>query len=218
MILITGSASGIGEFLFQKFKDAGEDVIGTWHNRPKMEGVRIDVTDEEEVENLAAKYKVDEIIHCAGITKNALIHNLDSKDWQKVLETNLQSSFLISKYFLPYMQENNYGRIIFISSIVPQVGVPGTSPYSASKAALWGLAKTIAHENAKKNVTCNCLNLGYFDIGMIKEVPEKFLSQIVEKIPMRKLGDPENIYNAIKFIIKSDYLTGTCIDINGGLA
>jgi NAD(P)-dependent dehydrogenase (short-subunit alcohol dehydrogenase family) len=115
------------------------------------------------------------------------------------------------------MRENGYGRIINFASIVPQKGIPGTSSYAASKAGLWGLTKSIAAENAKKGITVNTLNLGYFNIGMITEVPEDILKGIVQNIPVQKLGDPEDIYNAVKFIISADYLTGTSIDINGGL-
>jgi NAD(P)-dependent dehydrogenase (short-subunit alcohol dehydrogenase family) len=115
------------------------------------------------------------------------------------------------------MRECNYGRIINLSSVVPQKGIPGTSAYAASKAGLWGLTKSIAAENAKKGITINSLNAGYFNIGMTSEIPEEILSGIISMIPMQKLGDPENIYNAVNFLINADYVNGTSVDINGGL-
>ena len=115
------------------------------------------------------------------------------------------------------MREQKFGRIINFSSIVAQKGIPGTSAYASSKSALWGLSKSIAIENANKGITINNLNLGYFNIGMITDVPEKFLSIIKKEIPMGELGNPENILKAINFLMGSDYITGTSIDINAGL-
>ena len=115
------------------------------------------------------------------------------------------------------MRRQKYGRIVFISSVVPQLGVAGTSAYAASKAALWGLAKAIAKENALENITCNTLNLGYFNVGMINEIPEQLLPHIISSIPMKRIGDPVNIYTAIRILLCSDYTTGCQININGGL-
>lgn len=115
------------------------------------------------------------------------------------------------------MRANGFGRIVNFSSVVPQIGMPGTISYASSKSALWGFTKVVAKENAQKGVTCNCLDLGYFDIGMITEVPPDLLDKITVSIPMKKLGDPINIYNVIDFLISSDYITGSTIDINGGL-
>jgi acetoacetyl-CoA reductase/3-oxoacyl-[acyl-carrier protein] reductase len=115
------------------------------------------------------------------------------------------------------MREQGYGRIINFSSVVAQKGIPGTSAYAASKAALWGLTKSIAVENASKGITINNLNLGYFDIGMIKDVPDEMLSIIKKSIPQQKLGEPENILKAVEFLINADYMTGSSIDLNGGL-
>jgi NAD(P)-dependent dehydrogenase (short-subunit alcohol dehydrogenase family) len=115
------------------------------------------------------------------------------------------------------MREQGYGRIINFSSIVAETGIPGTSAYAASKAGLWGMARSIAVENASKGITINNLNLGYFDIGMINEVSEEYQQIVKKKIPTGKFGDPGNIFNAVKFLIESDYINGTSIDINGGI-
>jgi acetoacetyl-CoA reductase/3-oxoacyl-[acyl-carrier protein] reductase len=126
-------------------------------------------------------------------------------------------SFNAISAILPHMREKGYGRIINMSSIVAQKGIPGTSAYAASKAALWGMSKSIAAENSIKGITINNLNLGYFDIGMISDVPEDFLKIIKNSIPTKNLGNPTNIMDAITFLIKSDYTNGTTIDINAGL-
>jgi NAD(P)-dependent dehydrogenase (short-subunit alcohol dehydrogenase family) len=118
---------------------------------------------------------------------------------------------------LPIMRESSYGRIINLSSIVAQTFVPGASAYAASKAGLWGLARSIAMENAKKGITINNLNLGYYNLGMISEVPKEYQDILKKKIPSGNFGGPENILNAIKFLIENDYINGTSIDINGGL-
>jgi NAD(P)-dependent dehydrogenase (short-subunit alcohol dehydrogenase family) len=118
---------------------------------------------------------------------------------------------------LPFMREQNYGRIINFSSVLAQKGVAGTSAYAASKAALWGMSKSIAAENAGKNITINCLNLGYFNLGMIEQVPEELQNELKKSIPTGDFGDPENIYKAVRFLIESNYVNGSSIDINGGL-
>ena len=115
------------------------------------------------------------------------------------------------------MRKESFGRIIFLSSVVAQIGTPGNVAYAASKSALWGMTKVIAKENATKGITANCINLGYMNAGMISTIPEDILNDIINSIPQKKLGDLYNITNAIDFIIKSDYITGTNIDINGGL-
>lgn len=231
MIIITGVAGGIGEYLANKFiENNNENIIGIYHkNIPKslykknnFKLYRADLTKETDLINLIKKIKVEDLdklklIHCAGITKNAFIHKMPYQEWQEVLNNNLNSAFLLMKYFIPLMRAKEYGRIILISSIVPQIGVIGTSSYAASKAGLWGLMKTAVKENAIKNVTCNTLNLGYFNIGMIKDVPENMLEQIIDTIPSKSLGNPNDIYNAIDFLIKSSFVNGAQIDINGGL-
>ena len=113
------------------------------------------------------------------------------------------------------MRECGWGRIIFLSSVVGEKPQLGTSSYAASKSGLYGLTKALAIENASKGITVNCLNLGYFDIGMINEIPDQ--QAIKDKIPFKEFGDPSNIRAAVQFLVQSDYTTGSIIDINGGL-
>ncbi len=225
-ILITGASRGIGFFLMQKFLSERQQVYGTYNTtNPSVEFKKhlskVDISDHEQVVNWVNSIVSanDEIIvvNCAGNNYNAVAHKADIQKWKKVIDVNLVGSFNMINAVLPYMREKAYGRIINFSSIVAQKGIPGTSAYAASKAALWGMTKSIAAENARKGITINNLNLGYFDIGMITEVPEDILTHIKKTIPVQELGNPENIFNAVKFIIHADYLTGTSLDINGGL-
>ena len=118
---------------------------------------------------------------------------------------------------LPLMREQNFGRIINLSSVVAQTGVLGTSAYAASKAGLSGLIKSVALENAHKSITINNINLGYFKVGMINTIPEEIQDKIKSKIALSEFGDPQNIFNTIQYIRETPYLTGVGIDLNGGM-
>lgn len=224
--VVTGASKGIGKFLLQEYVSDGIDVIGCYNSTPPDTSLsryysKVDVRQEDQIKDFvqqnAGRLQRIVLINCAGVNVNAVVHKMDLEKWEAVLDVNLGGAFLMAKNLLPIMRAENFGRIINISSVVSELGIPGTAAYASSKAALWGLTKVIAKENASKGVTCNCLNLGYFDIGMISEVPEKVLNEIVQSIPQRQLGHPNNIYNAVEFLVKSDYVTGTAIDINGGL-
>jgi acetoacetyl-CoA reductase/3-oxoacyl-[acyl-carrier protein] reductase len=115
------------------------------------------------------------------------------------------------------MRNDNFGRVINFSSVVAQKGIPGTSAYAASKSALWGMAKALAVENGNKNITINNINLGYFNVGMIEQVPENILQDIIKSIPAQRLGNPEEILSLVNLIINNGYLNGASIDLNGGM-
>lgn len=225
MILISGASRGIGKYLFEKFIADGEEVIGIYNKtRPTIQEDRyfqVDLTQEQQVVDFVSAHKnrLKEIrlIHCAGVNMNGFTHKLSLENWRYVMQGNLDTAFLLSRHLLPLMREQNYGRLVFIASVVPQIGVPGTSAYAGSKTGLWGLMKVISKENATKGITANCMNLGYFNVGMISEVPEDMMKVVLSTVPMKKLGDPSNIYHAMKFVMAADYLTGAEIDINGGL-
>lgn len=226
MIIITGITGGIGNYLFHAFLQKGEDVIGTYHlNKPEGDQyancVQLDITDNAQVEtfvkNNAAALKNITLINCAGVSYNAFAHKSKADEWAQVINVNLTGTFYLIRAVLPLMREQNSGRIINLSSIVAQTGVIGTSAYAASKAGLNGMIKSIALENAQKGITVNNINLGYFRVGMIETVPEEMKAAIKAKIAVNEFGDPENIFKSIQYIRETDYLTGSCIDLNGGL-
>ena len=224
MIIITGASKGIGKYLFERFKKEGQAVIGTYNSSNKSNDDnmhKLNITDESEViaffDKISAQLKKNVIINCAGINYTALAHKSNIVEWANVVNVNLVGTFNIIHHVLPFMREEGYGRIINLSSVVARLSIPGTSAYAASKSGLWGLSRSIAAENAKKGITINTLNLGYFNIGMIAEVSETFKEEIKNKIPMGDFGKPENIYNCIQFLLNSDYVTGSEIDINGGI-
>ncbi|MGD0340096.1 MAG: SDR family NAD(P)-dependent oxidoreductase [Bacteroidales bacterium] len=225
MKIITGASRGIGKYLLEKYIGSGETVYGSFlTTNPSHEFVgyysKVDVSDFSEVTkwiNSIPLSKNLELINCAGINYNSFAHKADPSSWEKIIETNLIGTFNVIRALLPYMRNNNYGRIINFSSVVAQIGIPGTSAYAASKAGLWGLTKVLASENASKGITINCLNLGYFDIGMGENISLELQKKIKERIPNNEFGDAANIYNAVNFLIENDYVNGTCLDINGGL-
>lgn len=226
MIIITGITGGIGNFLFNKFSLSGEQIIGTYHlNKPEGEiyknTIQLDITNYSEVEKFIAyiKSQAKEItlINCAGVTANAFAHKSSIEEWNSVINVNLTGTFYLIRATLPLMREQNFGRIINLSSIVSETGVMGTSAYAASKAGINGMIKSIALENAQKGITINNINLGYFKVGMINTVPKEIQEKIKSKIASNEFGDPENIFTTIQYIRNTPYLNGVCVDLNGGL-
>lgn len=226
MYIITGASRGIGKFLFEKLLAEGEKVFGTYHHtRPEGPDsgrfFQVDVSDYGQVGAWVGRIKgeLDHVvlINCAGTNYNAVGHKADMGKWADVIRVNLIGTYHVIGALLPVMRDQNWGRIVNFSSVVAEMGIPGTSAYAASKSGLWGLTRALAAENAKKGITVNNLNLGYFNIGMITEVPPEFQQVVKAKIPTGEFGDPENILRAVKFIVSNDYLNGTSIDINAGL-
>lgn len=224
-IIITGVSGGIGSAIAKSFLNDGHTVYGTYlHNKPVINSPnfkKVNCTNAIEVkqwiESISPNLKNLTVINCIGRTYNQFAHKADSEEWNKIIQTNLIGVFNVINATLPLMREQKYGRIINLSSVVGQIGIPGTSAYAASKAALSGLSKSIAVENARLNVTINNLNLGYINAGIIEQVPAKMKEEIIKRIPIGRFGEPADIYKACRFLIDSDYITGTSIDINGGL-
>ncbi|MBC2704237.1 SDR family NAD(P)-dependent oxidoreductase [Desulfobacula sp.] len=226
MIVITGASRGIGKYLFNHFIEAGEVVLGTFNSTypepaEKEYFTKVNISNYSDVTKWIdiIKDKISKLIliNCAGNNYNSFAHKSDIDTWSNVINVNLIGTFNVIRAVLPIMREQGYGRIINFASIVAQVGIPGTSAYATSKAGLWGLVKSIAVENAKRGITINNLNLGYFDIGMIKEVPLEFQEKIKHKIPGGDFGDPVDIIKAVSFLIETDYINGSSIDVNGGI-
>lgn len=225
MIIITGINGGIGNYLFNSFNKNGEEIVGTYHlNKPEGEQykscIQLDITDNVQVESFAKSISQCEditLVNCAGISYNSFAHKSNVNEWANVINVNLTGTYYLIRAVLPLMREQNYGRIINLSSIVAQTGVLGTSAYAASKAGLNGMIKSIALESANKSITINNINLGYFKVGMINTVPKEIQEKIKSKIAFNEFGDPQNIFNTIQYIRDTPYLTGSCIDLNGGI-
>jgi 3-oxoacyl-[acyl-carrier protein] reductase len=238
-ILLIGSSGGLGKHFAKGLASAGYNLALHYNdNSSKLDdtikeigktGVKIssykaDISDENSVKKMVDKVKTDFgsieiLINNAGLSLNAMSWKLSVDNWNKVIGVNLTGPFLCSKHVIPIMKENNRGRIIFISSVVGQIGVPGTAAYSATKAGLGGLCKTISKELVKSNITANIISLGYFEAGLLFQIPEDIREQIRESIPLKKFGDPSEILECILYICsdKSSYLTGQTINLNGGL-
>ncbi len=223
MIIITGASRGLGKYIFNHFEEKGEEVVGLYNTTlPDVLNsnyYQLDITDESAVVQFVDKLSLANIvlINLAGISNSSIAHKQSIDDFKETFNVNTIAPFSLIRYLLPYMRKQGYGRIINISSVVAQIGTPGNVAYAASKAALWGMSRVIAIENATKGITSNCLNVGYCSIGMIDKIPLNILNSIIETIPQKRLCDPSNIVNAIEFLINSDYVTGAEININGGL-
>jgi NAD(P)-dependent dehydrogenase (short-subunit alcohol dehydrogenase family) len=225
MIVITGASGGLGKYLVEGFsKD--HDVIGTYHTHkpvtlPRTEFFQLDVTNAKSIEQfvnaVGSKLNHLVLINLAGISIDGVGHKMDESTWDRVVDTNLKGTFLMCRALLPFMRQQEWGRIINVSSIVGEIGIPGTGAYSASKSGIFGLTRTLASENADKNVTVNSLALGYFEAGMISVIKPELQEQIRSKIPMKRFGHPRNLELAVRFLMESDYITGSVININGGL-
>ncbi|MDQ3820986.1 MAG: SDR family oxidoreductase, partial [Acidobacteriota bacterium] len=161
--------------------------------------------------------RIDVLINVAGISVNGFAHKISPEVWRSVIDVNLIGAFNVIRAVLPSMRANNYGRIITISSVVFQRSVVGTSAYSASKSAIIGLTRTIALENANTGITCNCVALGYFDAGLLYQIPEAPREEIRQEIPMKRFGKVHELGNTIQYLIDNEYMTGQSISLNGGL-
>lgn len=226
MILITGASRGIGKYLFEHYIASNQPAYGTYlqtSSSPHPNLSKVDVREFAEVEEwvnlLMASHAPGQLVllNCAGATYNSFAHKADPVAWENILRINVLGTFNCIRACLPYMRSQRHGRIVNFCSVVAQKGVPGTSAYAASKAALWGLSRSVSAENASLGITINNINLGYFDIGMIEQVPSNLLDKIVTQIPAGKLGSSGQILKTVEYLLDNDYITGSSIDINGGL-
>ena len=224
LVIITGASKGVGQALMRKFTEDGIEVIGTFNSSKPGEGeyYKVDVKSFDEVykwiDSLKPRLKDEVLINCAGISYNSFAHKSDIDKWSEVIDVNVKGTFNVIRTLLPYMRENGYGRIVNFSSVVTQLPTPGVSAYSASKAALIGLTKTLAVENASKGVTVTAINLGYCNVGMgVNDVPTEYQEKMLAQIPAKRFCDVDEVYNTIKYIIDTPYLNGSVININGGI-
>ena len=223
-IIITGASKGVGLSLLQMFRRDGHNVIGVYNSTVCNDEnyYKVNVSSFEEVsawaEQLAPQLDEIVLINCAGISYNSFAHKADIEMWNKVIDVNVKGTFNVIRAFLPYMRKKGYGRIINFSSVVTQIPTPGVSAYAASKAALIGLTKSLAVENASKGITVNAINLGYCSVGMgVNDVPPEYQKKMIDQIPAHRFCSPEEIYNTMCYIINTPYINGSAIDINGAI-
>jgi acetoacetyl-CoA reductase len=231
--VVTGGTRGIGAAISEALHKAGYKVAATYHgnddaakeftDRTNVPHFKFDVGDYEACQEGLAKIQanlgpVEILVNNAGITRDAFLHKMKPAQWGDVIHTNLNSVFNMSRLVIEGMRERNWGRIISISSINGQAGQAGQTNYSAAKAAIIGFTKALALESAAKGITVNAIAPGYVDTDMVRAVPPEVLDKIVAKIPVKRLGKPEDIARAVVFLVgdKAGFITGSTLTINGG--
>ena len=235
--VVTGGSRGIGAAVAKGLGKEGATVIINYnHSQEEAETVvnevkamgslavalQADISDAEATKGFIEKAladfgKIDILVNNAGITRDKTFKKMSFEEWHKVIDTNLSSVFNTCKIALPSMLEQKYGRIINISSVIGQAGGFGQTNYAAAKAGLVGFSKSLALETAKGGVTVNCICPGYIATEMVKAMPENVREAIIAMVPMKKLGEPDEIAKGVVFICESEYMTGQCLNLNGGL-
>jgi acetoacetyl-CoA reductase len=232
-VFITGGSRGIGRAIVNKFSENGFNVLFTYNESKTLamelesntvKAFQCNSENLDEIMELEKKlkikdYRVDILINNAGITSDRTFKNLKNEDWEKVINIDLNSAFYFCKIFFNWMIDNKWGRIINISSIIGQKGGFGQANYSAAKAGLIGLTKTIALETAKKGITVNAIAPGFVDTDMFRDISKDIKDKIISDIPLKRLGKPVEIASLCYFLASesASYITGQVIGINGGL-
>lgn len=231
--VVTGGTRGIGHAISLALKDKGFRVAANYGGNDKVAqrfqaetGIPIYKWDVGDYEASAQGLKrvetdlgpVGVIVNNAGITRDAMLHRLSPQDWNDVIRVNLNSMYNMTHPILDGMRNQNWGRIINISSINGQKGQMGQTNYSAAKAGVIGFTKALAQEVARKGITVNCIAPGYIDTDMVSAVPEKVLQSIIAQIPVGRLGKAEEIGRCVTFLASDEaaFITGSTITINGG--
>jgi 3-oxoacyl-[acyl-carrier protein] reductase len=236
--LVTGASRGIGASIALELAKNNTLVIGTATsdkgvraieenfklNNKKGIGLVLDVNKNKSIESLIKhveeKYgSISILVNNAGITKDTLLMKMKDEDWDEVMNTNLKSVFKLSQSVIRKMMKNRYGRIINISSVVGHSGNAGQTNYAASKAGMSGFTKSLAQEVGSRGITVNCVAPGFIDTEMTQSLPEEYKNQLISKIPLGKLGSPNDIANAVAFLTSENagYITGETLHINGGM-
>lgn len=221
--IITGASGGIGRAIAKELLEEGCTVIG-FNYTPSNEGIEyiVDITNREAVESavkdVISKYgRIDILINNAGITKDNLLYRMSYEDWDQVINTNLTGAFNMTKACIREIVKNE-GVIINVSSVVGLEGNIGQTNYSASKAGLIGLTKSLAKEFGRKNVRVNAIAPGFIETPMTEKLPEEVKKIAIEKISMRRFGKPEEVAKLVVFLVKDGtYINGQVIVIDGGM-
>ena len=233
-ILITGATGGIGRELVKKFVSLEGEVLATGTKTEKLDYLKkeypsinvmkFDISDhskiEEFIENVSSQLTgLDILVNNAGINMDNLSLRMKNDEWKKVIDLNLGSTFLMSKFAIKKMLKSKYGRIVNITSVVGHTGNLGQANYSASKAGIIGMSKSLAIEYAKKNITINCVSPGFIQSRMTDNIVESIKSVLTSRIPMARLGTGEDVSNTVAFLSSdaASYITGETIHVNGGM-
>lgn len=235
--IITGGSRGIGSEIAKTLANHGAQVIINYRERAddankvvktiESKGgsalaIQSDVSNGADVkrfiDDVKSHYgKIDILVNNAGITRDKTFRKLTEQDWNDVINVNLNSAFLTTSTVIEHMIDQQFGRIINISSIIGQTGGFGQTNYAASKAGLIGFTKSLALETATSGITVNAILPGFINTEMVQQVPENILNNIISTIPMKRLGKPEEIGEAVLYLTQADYITGQSLHINGGL-
>ena len=234
-IIVTGATGGIGNSIINKLSSLGANILASGTKQEKLDDLKskfsnlnilkFDISQLDKIEkfiedatmNLGGS--IDCIINNAGITQDNLAIRMTLEEWRKVIDINLTSTFLLSKFAIKKMLKNKSGKIVNITSVVGHTGNLGQANYTASKAGIVAMSKSLAIEYAKKNINVNCISPGFIKTAMTDKIDDKFKETIISKIPSAKLGEPDDIANAVIFLAsnQSDYINGETIHVNGGM-
>lgn len=237
VVVVTGAARGIGKQIAYGFAKRGAKVVLFDLDQVQLEAAEkelagitecqsypVDVTDSQQLVNIIDKVidkfsKIDILINNAGITKDSLALRLSETDWDKVLEVNLKGAFLTSKAVLKKMLKQRSGKIVNISSIIGIVGNSGQSNYSASKAGLIGLTKSLSKEVGPRGININAVAPGYIETKMTESLPDKVKEEMLKRISLKKFGSTEDVANTVLFLASglADYITGQVVVVDGGM-
>ena len=234
-IIVTGASGGIGNSIIKKLNEAGANILASGTRIEKLEELKknyknikilkFDISQsdkiEEFIENATSELggSLDGLVNNAGITQDNLAIRMSLDEWQKVININLTSTFLMSKFAIKKMLKNKSGKIVNITSVVGHTGNLGQANYTASKAGIVAMSKSLAIEYAKKNININCISPGFIKTAMTDKIDDKFKEVIISKIPSARLGEPEDIANAVLFLSSdhSNYINGETLHVNGGM-
>ena len=234
-IIITGASGGIGYSIVEKLNNLGVNILATGTKIEKLENLKkkfenikilqFDISKSDQIEDFienATKElggSLDCLINNAGITQDNLAIRMSFEEWKKVIDINLNSVFLMSKFAIKKMLKNKSGKIVNITSVVGHTGNVGQANYTASKAGIVAMSKSLAIEYAKKNININCISPGFIKTNMTDKLDEKFKEVIISKIPSARLGEPNDVANAVVFLCsnQSSYINGETLHVNGGM-
>jgi 3-oxoacyl-[acyl-carrier protein] reductase len=221
--IVTGASQGIGEAIAVNLAQNGAETILVDIQKQKLDD-ETDVTDTAQVTSLIEKLihnhgTIHHLVNNAGITRDNLLMRMKEEEWDSVLAVNLKGVFNFSKALIRHMIRNRYGRIVNISSVVGLTGNPGQTNYSASKAGVLGLTKSLAREVASRGITVNAVAPGFIATAMTESLPDEVQKQFLGVIPVGRFGTPEEVAQTIRFLLSDEasYITGQVININGGM-